>query len=282
MFRTEFYRLLRRWQLAIGMIALVGFMLQGFYSYYTKPPYFSGQYSAYMSYISALGTGSGAFWIVVLPLISCLVAGDSLAWDRRTGAIRFMLIRLSRKQYILGKILSSSMFTILFVSIGLILSFVIASILFPLKLPPWRFVNGTATFSVPGVPKSEIFLFPTFMHNFFFEHPFTYILLVTGIVVLSAVVWTNIALLASLFTTNIYLVMGIPWLIYIIVSFIMMIPLVGLPHYSPLVLSGPFMESGPGTGPSALSIPIFWMVVILLINTLSYIIFLRKGGEVLD
>ncbi|WP_018132138.1 hypothetical protein [Effusibacillus pohliae] len=279
---AEGYRLVRRWQVLLAMIALIGFMVQGFFYYHSKPTYFSGYYSAYMAYISALGTGSGAFWIAVLPLIACLVAGDSVAWDRRTGFIRFMLIRLSRKEYILNKLLSTSLFIVLFFAVGLVISFLIVSIWLPLKLPPWHFVNGIATFSLPGVPEDEVFLFPTFMHNLFFKHPFAYIVVVSGIVILSAVAWTNIAILVSLFTTNIYLVLGVPWLIYIIVSFIMMIPLVGLPHYSPLVLSGPFMESGPGTGPSAPWIPIFWIILILLLNMAAYMIFLRKGEKILD
>lgn len=276
---TESRRLRHRWQTALAFLLIVGFMVQGYIAYQNNG-YLSNQFSAYIAYLYALGAGGSAFWIGILPLAACLIAGDSLAWDRKTGAVRFLLVRVPRRRYIVQKILATSLFTGLLFFAGLLVSFLIAIVWFPMTLPPWHVVNGVPTLS-HIVPNGEVYPFPTFFHNLFFEHPLVHALLVTLVVILSAVAWANLSLLLSLWTTNIYLVLGIPWLTYIVVMFIMAIPLVGLPHISPLALSGPFIAMR--SGPLGLWIPFIWLVIIVGLAAATYTIFvLRKGRDILE
>lgn len=245
----EMFRMARRRPPVVAFLLLVGFIIQGLISYRRGGFWFFYQdsYSAYLAFLSAIGSGISAYWVGVLPLVACLVAGDSLAWDRRTGFIRFFLTRSSRRVYIIGKIVSVTILTGVVVLCGLLLSFGIASVWFPLKLPPWHMVDETATFTNPAAPPSYIFPFPTFFHNLLFTHPFIYVLLVSGIVTLSAVAWALVSLFFSLWTTNIYLVLGGPWLLYMGTTFVMCILAFIVPYdlvqYTPLVLSGGFINS---------------------------------------
>lgn len=212
-----------------------------------------------------------------------MIGGDSLAWDRKTGFIRFMLTRSSRRAYILGKILSVTLLTGIVISSGLLLSFLIARTWLPSALPPWHIVNGTATITHPGAPPTRIFPWPTFLHNLFFSHPFIYVLAVTGIVTLSAMAWANVALLISLWTTRIYLVLAGPWLAYIGGTFLMGVLglIIDLPlvDYAPVVLSGAFV--GHGKEMTRGEIPFIWAGFIILTAIVTYTGFMRRK-DILD
>lgn len=278
MLASEARRLRSRWQTILAFLLIVGFMIQGYIDYYTNS-YNSIQHSAYMAYLSALGYGGAAYWVGILPLASCLITGDSLAWDRRSGIVRFWLIRVSRRQYIAQKILATSLFTALLFFVGFLVAFLIAIVWFPVTLPPWHMVNGVATLSYV-VPEGDVYPFPTFFHNLFFAHPLVYALVVTLVVILSAVAWANLSLLLSIWTTNLYLVLGIPWLTYILLTFILAGPLL-MPKYAPLVLSGPFVSESAGE--LGMGIPFIWLALIAGLAAVSSILFIyRKGRDILD
>lgn len=283
---SEVFRSLRRWPTALAFLLVVGFMVQGMISYsrggfwFFYPP----TYSAYLAYLSAIGDGTAAYWVGILPLAACLIGGDSLAWDRNTGFIRFMLTRSPRRRvYILGKIASVTLLAGMVVSSGLLLSFLIASIRFPLALPPWHMVNGTATFINPAAPPTYIFPWPTFLHNLLFSHPFVYVLVVTGVVTLSAVAWANVAMLISLWSTRIYLVLAGPWLAYMGGTFLMSVLglIINLPlaSYAPVVLSGAFI--GHGKEMSRIEIPFIWIGFIILTAVVTYTAFMKRR-DILD
>lgn len=270
---TEWRRLLRRWQTAVAFILLVVFILQGFYHYAVSGlwTFFPNAQSAYLAYLTALGAGYALVWPGIAPLVASLVIGDSLARDRQSGFINLMLARVSRRTYIMGKILATTLLTGAVVSVGFITSFVIAILNFPLELPPWKTVDGVATFINPAAPDDYVVMFPTFMHNFLFEHPLGYVCLITVIVVLSTVLWANLSLLFSLHTKNIYLVIGGPWLLYILSLFVLGNPLIGMVDYTPLVLSGSFTVSDVGLGP--LAICTIWLTLIGLTMLTTYTTF---------
>lgn len=93
-FCSEVFRSLRRWPTALAFLLVVGFMIQGLISY-SKGGFLTPHRSTYLAYLLAIG-GSSGYWVGILPLAACLIGGDSLAWDRKTGFIRFMLTRSSR------------------------------------------------------------------------------------------------------------------------------------------------------------------------------------------
>lgn len=280
--RAETHRLFKRWQLLAAFLLIVGFIIQGLLDY-RAGRYFSGEhYSAYIALLVALGSGPSSFWVGVLPLAACLIAGDSLAWDRRSGVIRFVLTRVSRREFIKQKIIAVSILTGLVTLAALFVSLLIAAAWFPLELPPWRVVNGVPTL-VPyaGLPEDYINLFPRFLHSLFFTHPFVFLLLVMCTVTLSCITWANVAVLLSLWTTNIYVVLTGPWLLYVLATFIFSLPLVNRPNYSPLVLSGSFVKNGGGIFGGW--VPLVWLVFSMLLGVTTHVLFLKKRGrDVLD
>ena len=93
-FCSEVFRSLRRWPTALAFLLVVGFMIQGLIVY-SKGGFLTPRCSAYLAYLLAI-EGAAGYWVGILPLAACLIGGDSLAWDRKTGFIRFMLTRSSR------------------------------------------------------------------------------------------------------------------------------------------------------------------------------------------
>lgn len=130
MLLLEAHCLRYRWPSVLVFLLIVGFMIQGYMDYHINS-HNSSRHSAYMAYLSALGFGGAAYWVGILPLAACLIAGDSLAWDRRSGFIRFRLIRVPRRRYIAQKILATSLFTALLFFAGFLVSFLIAIVPLP-------------------------------------------------------------------------------------------------------------------------------------------------------
>ncbi len=244
MFRSEWYRIQCRWKVwTVAWGIMVAFMVQGLWSYAAQNAYPHSEANAYQAYLSALGSGPSAYWIGILPLIAALIAADSQAWDRRTGSLRFYLPRASRLHYIWGKWLAVVAFTAAVVAAGLAVTGIMAAIAFPTTLPPWHRVHGIATFSVAGAPASYHNPFPVFAHALFFAHPLVYAALVAGLVILSACVWASIGLVLSLWSTNIYVVLAGPWVVYMVATVLMALPMVLATPWSPLVMSGPLVNS---------------------------------------
>lgn len=279
--KSEILRVLKRRNLIVAFLLLVGFMLQGYYSY-KNMGYVVWEESAYVAYVSIF-SGNNAYFIGILPLIACLIAADSLAWDRRTGFVRFMLTRSHRREYILGKIVAVSVTTAVVVLAGLLLSFVMATALFPLKLPPWHWVGDTATFTLRGVPADYVSPVPVFLHNLFFTHPLIYVVTITFIATLAAVAYANVALLLSLWTSNIYLVLAVPWLLHVGLNFIFGVLAVitnkDFAAFSPIVLTGAFIDRG--NDPGKIYVPIIWITTILLAATVTYVLFMKRR-DILD
>lgn len=264
MFRSEWHRIQSRWkQWLFAVTIMVVFIGQGLWSYARVPSVDTHQ-NAYMAYLSALGSGSSAYWIGVLPLIAVLIAADSVAWDRRTGSLRFYLARTDRLRYILGKWLAVMAFTALIVALGLAISGSVAAIAFPDTLPPWHWVHGVATLTTAGVPAMYRNPYPVFAHALFFRHPLLYAVLISGLVLLSAGVWASLALVLSLWTTNIYMVLAGPWIVYLGSTILLGLPMVAATPWAPLVMSGPLVNSFSGPVVAALAywalaLMFFWM-----------------------
>lgn len=249
--RIEF----RQQRLVFSLFLLIAFMLQGYY--------LGGGplNNAYMAFLSAIGAGPSAFLDGVLPLIACLVAGDALAMDKRTGKHVFTLTRTSRLSYARRKVLLSLSLTGLNVMVGLAVSLGLSCLLFP-----------------SGVP-NLVGPFPPFLHDLLGTDPIGYVLLIASFVTLSAIAWSSLSLVVSLWTTNTYMVLGIPWVIYIL--FTVLLQMLGLAQFAPLILSGPFLELTAGAQMDLYLVPLVWIaftVICVGIVFLSY----AKGADVLD
>ncbi|MCL8209347.1 MAG: hypothetical protein K6V97_14955 [Actinomycetia bacterium] len=114
------------------------------------------------------------------------------------------------------------------------------------ELPPWHWTaSGQPTLTVPG-PPAALTPYPTFLHGLFFASPWVYSAILALIVTAAVVFWAELALWISAWTTNLYVVVGGPWLLYVLSSFVIG-GAMGLGNWMPMVLSGPFV-GGPGPG----------------------------------
>lgn len=281
--RSEWIRVLKRWQTALAVALIVVSLLAGYLDYQSGR-YFSPMdtLSAYVAFLVAIGGGPVSLWPGVVALIGPLILGDSLAWDRRTGMIRLMVSRVGRRRYITGKLLAVNLYTAIIVLSALCVSLAVAFAWLPSQLPPWREVDGKLTIYDPRATYAVVEPFPTYLHDLFFTNPIVYLTILVLILVLPPLAWANLSLLLSIWTENIYLVLAAPWLICMALSFILGQPFIGGWHYSPLVLSGPFVQIGEPRLPDW-AIPMLWCAVIAITIAGTYFGFLHtRGGDIID
>ena len=270
--RVEWKRVLMRWQTWAAFAVLLGFFFQGLYAFYRSHVYWAyghwtnagvlsqpGHYNAYLAFLNIFN-GPTDFIVGILPLLVAVAAGDSLAWDRKSGFVEYVVNRSSLRRYILAKIGSASL-----VSAGLILgaaliSAMAAAVFCPVSSHP----------VITGVT-------PMLLAEFYALHPFLYCLMVAGIAALAGMAWTVVGVLLSTLIKNIYLVVAGPWLLFLATSFPL---LVFAPHYAPLVLIGPWINTqiGYGAGPGyAALVPLTWLLMWIIGGLSAYGVFLRRA-----
>ena len=271
--RVEWKRVLMRWQTWAAFVVLLGFCGQGLVAYYRSHVIWDqghwtnalalghpGSYNAYLAFLNIFN-GPTDFIVGILPLLVVLAAGDSLAWDRKTGFVQYVVHRSSLQRYILAKIGSASMVSAAVMLVAALLSGVAAGMFFPVS---------RAHPVIPGVT-------PMLMAPFYAGHPILYCAMVAGIATLAAMAWTLVGVLLSTLIKNVYLVVAGPWLLFLITSFPL---LVFAPHYAPLVFIGPWINTqiGYGAGPSyAAIVPLTWLVVWIGGGVWAYAVFIRRA-----
>lgn len=274
--RSEGYRLWHWRRTTLAGIGIIGFMVAGIVSYRQTPLMSWGASSAYLAYLSALGSGANTYWDVVLPLMACLVAADSIAWDRRTGLIRLILPRTRRWEYGVGKVVATTFWTTVVVGLGLVVAFGVAVVEYPLTLPHWQFVHGSPVFTPPFGGAQYATPYPMFLHGVLFAHPGLYLSMISGITVLSAIAWANLGLLFSCVTKNPYLVLAAPWLVYLLGTFAL--EFLGAPMFSPYQLSGLFVANH-AQGPYW--VPILWATFAFVMMG-AVVAYFAHGRDLLD
>lgn len=254
----------RRKTLAISMGLFFLCMLVGFYTFYGQHR-FPGPFgpNAYLAFVSVVGSAQAPIWGLFLPLNVSLIAADTLLWDRKTGQIQFYLARTTRLSYGMGKFMATMLITGATICIGLLITLAVAALLFPAGSP---------------VVAPE---YPTFLHAMFYSAPIGYCLILTGIITLSVMAWASLSFLASLWTTNIYLVIAGPWLLYLLLTFVVQVPPLSAFDYTPAVLStGLFIQQYKGLT-YFVGIPILWVAVISVGALLTFFHY-HRGLDIFD
>lgn len=236
----ELQRNLYRWQFLVAWTLLIGSFWQGFHAFQPGSKAFVSPETTnvFLAFIYALGEGPNVLLPGVFPLIAVLFAGDSLAWDRRTGYEQAILLRTSYKRYIVGKALAAAA-----TSGGLVF---ITEVL--------AFLYGLAQFSTVSHPTPSV-LAPTYAPQLFFYHPWLYVgLLMINTALLAAVV-SVFALMLSTWIPNAYIVAGIPWVLFFVLQFGFYA--MGWIAYAPIDLVGAYVVSYYHH--PTLGIPILWL-----------------------
>lgn len=258
----EVVRLCSRWQSLVSFLLLVGVFIQGYEVFYPVPTEVRdpATFNVFVAFTKTHGSDL-ALLSVTLPLIAVLVAGDSLAWDIRTGFMDSILMRMNYKEYISGKLLSVSLVTFVFVWIGELIGFIYGMVRFPVSFPP-HFFHGIA---------------PDYGQDLFMDHPILYLVLITFNTAMAAVAFSTIALALSTKINNLYAVLAFPWLGFIVIEFLSQVlgsrlsPLNYIGQYFLAVFSYQTWE-----------IPLFWTLLWILAGLMAYFLFvnqLEKGGQ---
>lgn len=217
--------------------------------------------NAYMAFVFVLSTNAYALVTIVLPILAVWIAGDTIVLARRSRQRIFALTRVARVRYAINKMGLAHGLTAMTFASALLLCFGLALMVFPM---------GTT-------PGSSVF--PPFLHALFVHHPLPYVGIVIGLITLSAMAWSAVALLLSVWTANIYIVLGGPWLIYMATSVILQAS--NLTQYSPIMWAGSVVELSAGASATPIIIPITLILLIIICDTIVLLSFV-KGGEVLD
>lgn len=269
----------RRQTWAIFIVAVL-FLAAGLFQYAFEGE-FTAQRSGVIGYLMALGTGPTAFWLGLIPLIGSLSGGDTLAWDRRTGFLRYERTRRAVADMAFGKVIATGLSAILVAFCAMAVVFGISAALLSTRMPPWHIApGGIPTINIAGAPTNYVEPYPVFLHSFFFSQPLLYIVLVSIVVSFAIVFWAELSLLLSVWTTNLVIVIGMPWLTYVVATFVVGGPLIGAGNWTPIALSGPFV--GAGSGPPAYGIVMLWPILAILVAGGAYVAMVRKENELYE
>ncbi|MBN6187624.1 hypothetical protein JQN58_11910 [Aneurinibacillus sp. BA2021] len=256
--KTEIKRAFSRWQILVAFFLLVLLFIQGIETFRpeTHLPGALAFNNFYVAFLYAQGMGASAILPGVLPLIIALAAGDSMAWDRRSGYQQFILMRISRGKYIIGKLLSASLISVIFIFVSEIFMLIYTFASFP-NSEHMQHVNGIT---------------PKYASNLFIEDPFLYILLIILNTSLLAMVVSAMSVMCSIFSKNIYAVIVIPWIFFFLLQFIFYN--INLAKFAPIDLVGLYMNSIFQY--SIIEIPFIWITLWLLLCCITYLVFIRS------
>lgn len=254
--KIELRRLLNRWQLWIAMLLLIACFIQGYIAF--RPfgleiDQYHDNYFIAFSY--AQGMGAEAILAGVYPLIISLLAGDSLVRDKRSGFDRYIFTRVSYKQYILAKLISSAIVVALFVYVVEFIMFICAMVAFP------------ATETVQAIQGST----PVYAEQIFLSYPYLFILLITNNAVLYGIALVMICNFLATLTKNIYIVLVAPWILLFVMQLVFYN--MELSDYAPLDLLGLYLSGGLIYQQTTLEIPIIFLTVIAFLFLACYLVF---------
>jgi ABC-type transport system involved in multi-copper enzyme maturation permease subunit len=266
--KVEIKRALSKWTTGIAFVILLAFCLQGLYSFYTFFPnsmawranHQATTFNAYQAFLW-IWTGPSDFIVGVFPLLVTMGAGDSLAWDRKTGFMEFIISRTTSRRYIIAKIVSASIVGFLLVMLTQMISIALSLLVFPHATGNTGYV-------------------PPFLSGLYASSPFLYILLVALISAVAGMAFAVIAVILSTVVKNVFLVVIGPWLLFVVVSLLCYDYYHHHPHvmlpYSPLVILGPYINERVVSPMYIAAVPLVWIAVWGLGSVVAYAIFIRR------
>lgn len=255
--KTEVSRNFLRWQTLLAFILMLTFFYQGFEAFRPNGLELSSdKHNFFLAFLYAQGKGPRAMLAMVLPLVVALTAGDSLAWDQKTGYKHLTLMRTTYKNYILGKIISASITSFIFVFISEWIAFFYGTTIFP-KAETMQYILGVS---------------PDYATQLFIYNPYIYILLIIFNTSLLAMVISLLSLMVSVKVKNIFIVVATPFLFFIILQFIF--NTLSMNRYAPFDLVGIYMLSNYKY--QIYEIPLIWVILWLILAFGIYSLFSQK------
>ncbi|MGZ4123746.1 MAG: sulfate permease [Tumebacillaceae bacterium] len=248
-FRMEWKRTFRRWQWLVSFLLMIAFLVAGMETYFDPV-----HPSSFEAILYAIGKGANALFPGIFPLAIALFAGSSLAWDRKTGYRDYILLRTTYKRYIGSKLLAAALAGFTLTVATELLAFLYAVIRYP-------------TFSFTPDPD----FVPGFLPGLYLTSPTLYVFGAMLIVALAAVFVGLFSVVISTMIKNIYIVIAVPWLLFLLLQFFLYI--INGQHYAPLDLIGLYMiRRNYGT----LEVPMYWVGLSVIMILITYAVYTVK------
>lgn len=270
------------------------FLIWALLAYQHNATMIPGGPSAYIAYLSAIASGPSAYWVGIMPLVAILIFGDTWGEERRSGFLRLTLSRSGRLRYSGTKVWQLIIMTTGVLSIGFLITLLLAFLLYPDRLAHWQPIHHMPYFvprhvvSVSGsgfTPNTRRVVapaspYPGFFYPLLFRHPLGYVLLITGVSLLAAWAMGLAALCVSVITSNVYAIVAGPWGLYVLVTVVMEIT--GHMMWAPLIMAGPYINT-PATVAHTNWIPGAWFGLDLVLGGLFLVAsWSKQRGDVFD
>lgn len=177
------------------------------------PPFYINAYDAFVwAHNGIIG--------IIAPLIVTLPFADSLALDRSSGYLRFILLRTSRRNYLLSKMFACALAGGLSITLPFVVMYGYTSLTLPRGLPSpeqSRIVSDARSLGPFGA--------------LYREAPDVYIWSLLGLIFIFGMIYAIFGLSLSALTENRYVILSTPFLMCNILHFILSV--LGLPQWSP-------------------------------------------------
>lgn len=215
----------------------------------------------FLRFLEVLGGSSNSYMPLIWPLFMMLLNGDSLFLDYKTGFYQFALSRTTHRRYIQGKIVAVAVTTF-----GFLMAFQMIAFLYCLVTCPYVLPTSVSVERYMGY----IFLTPLYL-----THPYAYVFLVMILMSVMSATMSMLGIIASTVLKNIVMVVGLPWMVYLVLGQLMMIPPGSsyIYKYSPISLTGIFIFE---SNYSVMEVLVYWLIWFVLLALAAYKLSIRK------
>lgn len=225
MIRIELRKILKLKITWLCLILGIASGLVGLISYYSDAYFIiaSGQgqaISAFQAWLYCLSLSSETIYKIIAPLL--IVAGlDSVFVERKSGYTNFILSRVDKRNYIVGKWMAGVTVAVVTLLLVILSWLIVCLVLFPANMPVDRYT----------------YIHETQFKNLFVTSPLAYIVMVLILNTIFAIVFYSIGFSIALTAKSRYIVSISPFIIYLFL--VMLAAIMKVPYLSPLPLVVP-------------------------------------------
>lgn len=216
----------------------------------------------FISYIKALCGPINSYMPLIFPLVILLIIGDSLFLDFKTGFFQFSISRITHKQFIKYKTIAISL--VIFI-VNLI--FQLAAFLYSIFTSPYH---------LPTKAGIENIISPNVGIGLYVNSPFAYIFIIMIFFSIIAMAIAVFGLITSNIFKNVFAIVSIPWIIFIIIGQLLMIIGYGTSifyHFSPIQMLGPCLFE---KNYNFIEVFVYWIIFWSVAFLSTYKLFMRR------
>lgn len=248
MVRTQWQQGMRSWRfwVTVGLtVFLFALTIQQYASaanvraWSTDPQF----YNFYTVTLAALGTYPESLWIVFVPVLATLPAGDILARDRRRGVDATVVTRIGWNKYLWGQLIANATLACGATALAIAVTLTMVAMRYPITLPKflgWRVDNALPyRIKVSGVFGNTYG--PTFHPHFFWAHPGLYVTVVIVVALWATMTLASLATAAGVWLRRPILTLAVPTALFWLGDFVASMV---NETWAPSVMAGGYLAAG--------------------------------------